>query len=165
MALGIALNSGCTNSKKEFVPPEEIARRQSEVIINSVKRNDPQALKGVFCSALKNKDNLDNEINDFFKFIDGEIVSHDPPWGYTDTEKIRPLETILLGASGKIRKIVTDHGVTYTISFCSYQINKGHDEYIGVFSLSIFNEDTYDSNDGYPPHGYKKIEVKPEEAR
>lgn len=160
MIFTVTFFRGCSSSNGEYIPPDQVARNQSEIIINSVKNKDLDSLKEILCEALKEKEDVDTQIQDFFEFLDGNITSHDIPYGSVRSKKTTPEETILLGLGGEISNIKTDKGKNYLIMFYSYNINKEHDDYVGVVSISILDKGAYDPETGYPDGAGKSIGLK-----
>ena len=76
---------GCkyTNSEKEdgYISATSYSKQQAEEIIKCVENRDKEGLKLVFSKQVSKTHDLDKEIDEFFQFIDGEIVSCDEPEG------------------------------------------------------------------------------------
>ncbi len=157
LALATIFLSGCFNSSKEYTPPDEIARQQSQAIIEHIENKNSEGLKAMFCEKLKSRDNIDNEIEELFDFIDGEIVSYDTPYGSVQSKSATPKGTEELGLDGDISNIKTSTGKIYVVTFYSYLINKEDEDSVGITTVSIFDEDTYDPEEGYPDYGKYSI--------
>ena len=165
MFFTLALFQGC-GSSNEYITPDKIAKNQSETIIRCVKDKDIEGLKEILCERLKEKDDIDTQIQELFDFVDGDIISYDNPRGGVRGGETTPEETILKRTGGEIRNIVTDTERHYLIDFEAYVINKGNEDYIGVSSISISDEDAYDQETGYGENGFRSIGVKvPEPIR
>ena len=165
MFFTLVLFQGCS-SNSEYITPEQIARNQSEIIINCVKNKDINSLKEILCEKLKSEDNIDTQIQELFDFIDGNIISHDEPIGRVGGGETTPKGTILQKTYGKIQNIVTDTEKHYSIQFSACVINKGNEDYIGVSSITILDKDKYDPETGYGENGSKGIGVQiPEPIR
>ena len=159
IVFSLALFQGCSLND-EYITPDEIAKNQSETIINCVKNKDLDSLKEILCEKLKSKDDIEVEIQELFDFIDGNIISYDEPIGRVRGGKTTPEETILKKAGGHIESIVTDTGRHYLIQFSSCIINKGNEDYIGVYSITILDKDKYDSETGYSEDGAKAFGIE-----
>ena len=110
-----------------------------ECIVNK----DKEGLKSVFSKYISETHDLDKEIDEFFAFIDGEIVSYDEPEGNEGGYTRRDGEYTEKVLNGYIRKIETDSMKHYEIISNSYYIYKDNEECEGVFYLSIINKDLW----------------------
>ena len=67
------------NQEKEYDSPHLVAKQQSEDILECILNEDVEGLKSLFCPKFQNTHNLDDEIEELFRFISGEIISYDTP--------------------------------------------------------------------------------------
>ena len=80
--------TGCSFADKDaeinekYQSPKEYATEQSEYIMECIINKNKEGLKSVFSKHIAETHDLDKEIDEFFEFIDGEIVSHGDPEGY-----------------------------------------------------------------------------------
>ena len=150
---------GCSlkNKDEDYQPPLEIATEQSEYIMECVVNKDKEGLKSVFSKHIAETHDLDKEIDEFFKFIDGEIISYDAPEGNEGGYTRKDGEYTEKVLNGYIRKIETDNKKHYEIISNSYYIYKNNKEYEGVFYLSIINKDLWGGEKGFPKHGKKIV--------
>lgn len=149
--------SGCFNSSGEYHTPDEIAILQAKGIIICIQNKDSERLKSLFCEEIKNRDSIDSEIEKLFNFIDGEIISYDEPYVSGHSKSTTPEGIEMLGVGGNIYNIKTDTGKNYVLYFYSYHINKEDEDSVGVTIVTIFDEDTYDPEEGYPDYGKYSI--------
>ena len=157
MVSACVLLQGCTKEdgnkgteEKENETPSMMAKRQGEEIMGYVVKKDKEGLKSVFSKYVSDTHNLDKEIDEFFEFIDGEIVSYDEPDGdqtgghYSSDESRRIRE---LG--GKIKNIKTDKGKTYSISFMAYYVYNPNKDKVGIDGIGVIDEDSWEGEIPY----------------
>ena len=147
----VVMMTGCSyiEKKSNYQPPLEIATEQSEYIMECVVNKDKEGLKSVFSKHIAETHDLDKEIDEFFEFIDGEIVTYDEPEGHEGGYSIEYGEYIEKKLSGDIDNVKTDKGKTYSIGYQSYYIYKSNEDYIGVGIINIVDEDTWVTYDTY----------------
>ena len=152
------LLQGCTKEEnkdddveeKEYETPLMMARRQGEEIMEYVVNKDKEGLKSMFSKYVTQNHDLDKEIDEFFEFIEGEIISYDEPDGdesgghYSSDEsrRIRMLE-------GKIKNIKTDKGKTYSIGFMAYYVYNPNKDKVGIDIIGVNDEDTWKDEGTY----------------
>lgn len=136
--------------KKENKPSSsETARYQAEKIISCIKQKEAEGLKELFSPYIQESHDLDAELSKLFEFIDGTIISYDAPWGSSASKSVEPSGTKYELLVGHVTNVKTDAGTNYQISFNSIYINKANEDYIGVDFISISNQDSYNSENGY----------------
>lgn len=150
----------CNCSNDGYIPPDEVARRQSETIINSVKAKDVKSIKEILCSNLQNRNGIEKEIKALCDFIDGNIISYEVSRGGVSSKKAGDYGPKILTLTGDIHDVKTDKGKTYLIAFSSYHINIENDDLIGVVSLGILEKSAYDSINGYPDNASLTITIE-----
>ncbi len=139
--------------QEEYLTSDEKAQKQSREIIEAVEKGDKKAIKKMCSEEFKSIVNFDEQLDEFFEFIDGEIVSYDEPDGWCQGWMREELGTTEESLEGEIDNIKTDEGKTYRISFFSDSINKEYPECVGINGLGIYNEGTYVEGSGYPKYG------------
>ena len=147
---GCIKEDGGKVEEKEYETPLMMARRQGEEIMEYVVNKDKEGLKSMFSEYVSETHDLDKEIDEFFMFIDGEIISYDKPEGdqsgavYSTkkSEHIKRLE-------GKIKNIKTDKGKTYSVGFSSYYIYNSNKDKVGIDIIGINDEDTWKDEGTY----------------
>ena len=141
---------------KDYQTPKEYATEQSEYIMECVVNKDKEGLKSVFSKHIAETHDLDKEIDEFFEFIDGEIVSYDEPVGREGGAYMEYGEYIEKELNGSVVNIKTNNKRNYEILFDSYYIYKRNKDYEGVFYLAIIDSDVWGIN-GYSEQGIKTI--------
>ena len=137
--MAVLMLTGCSyiDREEDYQPPLEIATEQSEYIMECVVNKDKEGLKSVFSKYISETHDLDKEIDEFFAFIDGEIVSYDEPEGNEGGYTRRDGEYTEKELNGYINNIRTDKGRKYVISFLMYQIYKSNKDRVGVDIITI----------------------------
>ena len=146
--LSMLLLCGCSNREygareMEYVDIKEYSRIQAEEIIECVVRKDKEGLKSVFSKHISETHNLDKEIDEFFEFIDGEIVSYDTPEGSMGGGRKRDGEYVERTTGGQIENIITSTGNKYMISFMTYYICEENKDKEGVSVLGVVDANSY----------------------
>ena len=134
---GCSLINKDEDEKEEYQSPKEYATEQSEYIMECIVNKDKEGLKSVFSKHIAETHDLDKEIDEFFEFIDGKIVSYDEPTGYEGSYEMRAGEYYKKELGGDTKNIVTDAEKKYHIGFLSYQIYEKDEDYIGVDIIAI----------------------------
>ena len=131
--------TGCSyiDGDEDYQPPLEIATEQSEYIMECIVNKDKEGLKSVFSKYISETHDLDKEIDEFFEFIDGKIVSYDEPVGREGGASLAYGEYREKELNGCIENIKTELENQYVISFFMYQICKSNEDRIGVYAIVI----------------------------
>ena len=151
MVSACVLLQGCTKEdgnkgteEKEYETPLMMARRQGEEIMEYVVKKDKEGLKSMFSEYVSETHDLDKEIDEFFEFIDGEIISYDEPDGDETYVEQSPAEgKINKQLGGIVYNVRTTNGRNYTISFSSYYVYNTNKDKIGIEILGILDEDSW----------------------
>ena len=127
--------------------------QKSEEIFDSILSKDAEKFKSSLKPSIQNKDNIDIEIEEMLKFIDGNIISFSniKNNGYSKSKEY--FTTVFLTNNFRIDNIKTDTGRTYTITYSIAEIDKDNSKNLGMESFGIYDNDLYDSNNGYPYSG------------
>ncbi len=150
--------SGCgcvvpfLRSDPNFKTPEEQTVEYSENLMKVLMEKDEVAFKELLCQdILDNDENIDNEIHELINFIEGDILSYDPPRGGAMSETTTPEEgAIERLAKCNLENITTSEGKTYKIGYFYGMINKEHPELLGIVSISILiDSEESDSDSKY----------------
>lgn len=152
------LLQGCTKEEnkdddveeKEYETPLMMARRQGEEIMEYVVNKDKEGLKSMFSKHVTQNHDLDKEIDEFFEFIDGEIVSYDNAehssgggsYSSDESKRIRKL-------GGKVGNIKTDKGRTYSINFMLYYLYNPNKDKVGMYAIGVIDEDSWEGEIPY----------------
>ncbi|MCM1090665.1 MAG: DUF5104 domain-containing protein [Muribaculum sp.] len=137
---------------------------QSEAILQGVLDKDAKAIADLFCPYMKeNYPNLEEEIGNWIEFIDGDILSYDAPEGRRGGGATTAVDGVVeQSISGKIENVKTSSGKTYRIGHGGYSVYKEHPDYVGVTSVTIFDEDLHDDENHCWPEGSKYVIYLPE---
>ena len=138
--------TGCSyiDKKRNYQPPLEIATEQSEYIMECIVNKDKEGLKSVFSKYISETHDLDKEIDEFFAFIDGEIVSYDEPEGNEGGYTRRDGEYTEKKLYGWTENVKTNSRRKYSISFMMYQIYRNDEDRVGVNRITINDETNVD---------------------
>jgi len=134
---GCSLINKDEDEKEEYQSPMEYSTEQSEYIMECIVNKDKEGLKSVFSKQVSKTHDLDKEIDEFFQFIDGEIVSYDEPEGSMGGGRKKDGEYVERTTGGQIENIKTDEGKTYEISFFTYWVCRDSEDREGVDSILI----------------------------
>lgn len=131
--------------KTEYITPDKEADILSEQVLESVLNQDKEQLKSLFCKKLQEKSGLDEELEEFFNFMDGEIVSHDEPDGSLGFGRRTPEDGYIIdGVRGNIKNIKTDAGKTYEINYTGYRIYKSDESLLGITGIRVLDLDEFE---------------------
>ena len=152
------LLQGCTKEEnkdddveeKEYETPLMMARRQGGEIIEYVVNKDKEGLKSMFSKYVTQNNDLDKEIDEFFEFIEGEIISYDEPDGDETGAVFSPNESKRIRElGGEIKNIKTDKGKTYSISFMAYYVYNPNKDKVGMYAIGVIDEDSWEGEIPY----------------
>ena len=129
-----------TEKNEDYQSPKEYATEQSEYIMECIVNKDKEGLKSVFSKHIAETHNLDKEIDEFFEFIDGEIISYDEPEGYEGGYRMRYGEYTEKVLTGEINNILTKNGANYSVGMRMYSIYKENRDHEGVSIINIIKE-------------------------
>ena len=152
MLLIVLTLTGCSfiDGEEEYQTPKEYATEQAEYIMECIVNQDKEGLKSVFSKYISETHDLDKEIDEFFEFIDGEIVSYDEPIGREGGASLAYGEYREKELNGHIENIITNKGEKYLVSFMMYQIYKVNEDKVGVKRITIV--DKTDENNSMKRH-------------
>ena len=118
--------------------------------MESLIAKDSEALKSIMTPSLLNQEGLDDEVDEFLNFIDGDIINHSEPKGHISSWKKRDNKIIQRLMSGYINSIETSTGKHYSVHHFSMDIYDKAPGEQGVYCITMVNTDQYDSDKGYP---------------
>lgn len=146
--LCVVLLNGCEYRKEQSPSPEEITVETSKKIMEALQQNDKQMLAELFCPYIRETyPQLDEEIDNLYNVINGEIMSYD-----------EPSPSLLGGATkegegwvqqytvAKIVNVKTNNNEEYTIRYKYYFIDKERPTYEGMVCISITKENNQNLN-------------------
>ena len=140
---GCSLINKDEDEKEEYQSPTEYAIEQSEYIMECVVNKDKEGLKSVFSKYIAETHDLDKEIDEFFEFIDGEIVSYDAPDGHEGGYTMEDGGYKVKELYGEIDEIKTDKGRRYSIGYQLYYIYITNEKREGISVITIIDEDSW----------------------
>ena len=153
--LAVLVMTGCSvanktdKKKEEYQSPIEYATEQSEYIMECIVNKDKERLKSVFSKHISETHDLDKEIDEFFEFIDGEIVSYDEPEGYEGGYTMEYGKYKEKELQGKIKNIKTNKDEKYRIRIHIYQIHENDKDKVGVDYISVLDENSWIGEGAY----------------
>ena len=120
--------------------PANKAKREAKKIFGYIKNKDTKRLNKLFSDDVRWTHDLDDEWDEFFDSIDGNIVSYGSittggEGGHYDYGKVTYSDIVI-----NINDVKTDTGMTYeSISYYQIRVDKKHPERegIGIFSLMM----------------------------
>lgn len=113
---------------------------QCDEIIRCFNEKDSDGLKSMFCETVKKTENLDEQIENAFDFIDGEITSYDYLIG-SESKSVDEGKVTKKRVYPWITEILTDKNRKYEMQFDSYIIYENKDEAIGIICIEIFDRE------------------------
>jgi len=137
-----------TNIFNRFVDnDEQIANKKFEQIFEAINNKDIDALRGMFSKTTLNEtDNIDEDINSLYDFIEGNVVTWNRIAGPTtfDTfdygEKIKDMQTSY--------EIETSEG-KYSFAIQDFIVDTANPDNVGIYSMYIINTKDIDEQFAY----------------
>lgn len=120
-------------------PDNLYVKNMSQEIVRCFDEKDAESLKELFSSDIQDEYDLDSQIEYAFSLYNGKSQS------YYVTEK-RWEGTIIDGTfydkyfTPRIKNIVTDEGMTYSIYYLTYYIYEGDEGRIGITALGLMSD-------------------------
>ncbi len=125
---------------------DECALKVMDCFINK----DSETLKEMFCSKAKIRPDFDEQINEAFEFIDGNIISYDDyiiscsSVSYDDGKLVERYYGPI------IRNVKTDTQRTYKLYVNLYTVYNKDEGRIGINSFSIYEDESNEHTVGLP---------------
>ena len=139
--IGLTLFSGCY-----FVTsyPEHIANTLGPEIVKYINDNDAESLKKLYSEEVHNTSscNLDEELQELFDFIDGNITSYYIRMG-SESYSSENGKVVRNNFDVRINDAETDTGETYLIVLGYISVNDEHPDRVGMYVLSAFDSEDY----------------------
>lgn len=160
------LNHFICSFEEQFnnIPSDDEMEGYLKTITYGLQNKDEESIesiKNMFCEYTKETHNLDDEIEAFMNFIKGEIssqgsISRDTrtDWFNDKSEFYNEL------AKGFIHNITTDNGKRYEVYVNGYHIFRNHNEYVGLYNISIIELDDGDRIISWVQMGNSADEIK-----
>lgn len=144
--------TGCMKSEqKEDIAPDRQAKIYADNIIECFEKEDNDSLYVLFSQSMRDEHDLNNEIEQAFGFIDGQIISYDTPEASSGGGIMRGTEGEVKSTfSGWITDVKTDIGGEYTIFFGGYLKDDDDENNIGLSAIRIRNVTLYEDNRDNP---------------
>lgn len=120
--------------------------KMSHKVMEAFQKRDTEQLKWLFCKKSIATENLDEQIEGAFRFIEGNISSEINRRDImTGGEKaVNEGECIRMYIGTDINNIYTDVEKKYSIHFSAYAINQKYEEKVGISELTIYDEESDD---------------------
>ena len=131
----------------KYVNTYSFANNQGEEILRCFNEGDKEKFKSMFSKRQRERKELDSEIDEAMKFIDGKIISHYPSCFGGDSDAIDDGEVTYINVSLNIDDIKTDTGKKYTLSGLYYIKNKKDPNNIGLIVVTIYEEQVENDTD------------------
>ena len=137
--------SSCGKGKDKYENGASVAKRMNGIILEAIENDEPEKIKGILCERLlKEHDNIDQEIEEFIHFIDGDIISVERQYGDLAGRSTQyPYGLTFEMYTGHIIDIKTNTGNRYRLYSYGYNVNIHSPDKIGIVSLTIIDWDKY----------------------
>lgn len=137
-AMDFLSNVGVESTRDETIEKSEM---YANAILDALKTNKTIKLSGMFCEKVKTSHNVDEEIAEAIKFIDGDIINEGELSGMSESgSSWRDGEKTESYINPRIKQIETDSGKKYDISFFAYIIHDKDMSYVGITRITIRSE-------------------------
>ena len=136
-----------------YVDPEtEKMLKQASVVMKAFQSNDEETLFMLFNEYIRKnyKEKLEDDINEVFDWVEGDILSFDKPSIYESSRKTDENGILIRCQYVSIYNICTDEGKRYEIEFEFYDVNKKHQDGVGINRFSISDSDEYTEENDFP---------------
>lgn len=134
----ISLLSGCSYNQSEPTALQ-LAKETQETIVNGFANNDPQSIERLFSPYICSSSDLDTQIQSAFEYIEGKIVSYDPPEFSASPAETDGSGQVKYGMYGRTENICTDKGTEYAINFKGWYTYRDDTAKEGVYLIHIVN--------------------------
>lgn len=157
--------SGCgcvipyLKSDPNYKTPDQQTKEYSDNLMKILTEKDEVAFKELLSKdILDTHENADDEIENFFEFIEGDILSYDPPRGGAISKTSEYGEYTRKVAKCNLENICTNEDKVYHIYYSYGMIYKDHPEFLGIVCINIHVDGAeYDSVTGYKYGEYYEI--------
>ena len=137
--------SACSLNSKNKVTAPRMVRQDAKIIIEGIESGEHESILEIFSPYVKeNYPNLESDIAELMKFIDGNIISYDDVYDEPVSGTSTPEGWIKRGIAGTIDNIITTTGKTYTLKFEGYFVYKDEPNKEGIDYIAIISKDTFD---------------------
>ncbi len=133
-AFAVACGGDSSSSRDDYMSPTEQAEANLEIIIESIDNQDSEAIKDLLSDYfISNCKDVDSKLDEMIKFIDGDIISYDEPFG----SACGSIEEKDAGA--KIECFTTTKGTEYYIAIKQWHRYDEQPEQVGIYSITVKN--------------------------
>ncbi|MCL2108338.1 MAG: DUF5104 domain-containing protein [Oscillospiraceae bacterium] len=106
-------------------------------VLHCIRNKDVEALKSKFCPIISNMSGIDEQIQELFDFIDGDIIS----FSADRTNSRSGYDRTWYSYFTRVREVKTNTGKTYQLRFFHELKNDGYDDRLGISELRLRNQD------------------------
>ena len=140
--LGVS-SAGCTVSQvlENKADNQKHAEEVSKKLIRYINEKDVDGIEQLFNQYSRNEDKLRKDIEDFFDYIDGEIVDYDINFRGEVGSWIEDGKWLEQEIQTNLENIITDTGTKYYIDFGEYTIYTEDKDKEGMVYLRLCDED------------------------
>ncbi|MCM1525045.1 MAG: DUF5104 domain-containing protein, partial [Ruminococcus sp.] len=120
-------------------------------VIDCFINKDSETLKELFCSKVKNKVDFDEQIDEAFEFVKGNIISYDDHITSSSSVDYDEGKLVKRHYGPSIKNIKTDAKRTYKLYINLYTVYDKDEEQVGITSLTIYENEDSEYRLGLPP--------------
>ena len=150
------------NTKVYVDSYSQTALQQADIIMDGIQSENCEEIADIFCTYIKkNHPELQTDIKAWMKYIDGNIISYDPPTTERGSLNTGESGVEMLVMEADIDNVKTDTGKTYCIGMGSYSVFKNHLDCVGVTDLLIRDLDAEKENkeDSYSQTALQQADI------
>lgn len=129
----VIFTTGCDSQDYDI---KRETNEQCSELLDCLSKNDPDGIKELFCTAVSNSKNFDDDVLKAVAYFDGEVSSYDIKSIGSD-EKSENGKVVTIHISPKLWDVETSTGKNYKISYYAYLVNSDNPEYIGISEILI----------------------------
>ena len=141
------------DTESDYIDPEtEEVSKKAYLIIRALKSRDEKTIFMMFNGYIRKnyKEKLENDINEVFDLVEGDIISFDKPSIYESSRTTDENGILIRCQYVSIYNMCTDKGKRYEIEFEFYDVNKKHQDGVGINTFSISDSDEYTEENDFP---------------
>ena len=149
-------STNATKNELYSIKNEITIETQKEIkneVFEFILSKDTEKLKEFFIPNIRNRDTLSLQLEELLKFIDGDIISYSEIIQGTSSKSKEYFTTTFENNTYKITDVKTNTGKSYIIYYSITEIDKENPNNLGLNYIGIFDNDLYDTNNGYPYSG------------
>ena len=146
---------GCDTSEQSV--PTPTATEQATIIMESLISKDAATLENMLSSGIRSRPETKEQIEEFLNYIDGNIIDYSEPTGGINSKKVRDGKVVFQQIYGDVLEVKTDTGKKYRVQYCAIQKDTYQKDKEGVYCISVFDTELYNSENNYPESGISTI--------